>query len=150
MENMIKINEELGVKGQLTPEELHLWANAGFKSVLNLRSADEEGFLADEQQHAEVAGLQYVHTPVHPTKINHQLTNQLMQHIDGLAKPTLIHCKSGMRAGLIGLIYVASRREGMTAAHALETGKQLGLNFDAHPQLKQFIESYISNYQQAS
>ena len=116
--------------------------------MLNLRSADGVGFLADEQQHAEIAG-QHVHTPVHPTKINHQLTNQLMQHIDGLAKPTLIHCKSGTPAGLIGLIYVA-RREGMTAAHALETGKQLGLNFDAHPQLKQFIESYISNYQQAS
>ncbi len=146
---MIKINEELGVKGQLTPEEFHLSANMGFKSVLNLRSHDEEGFLADEQQHAEAAGLEYVHTPVHPAKINHQLTNELMQHLDKLEKPTLIHCKSGMRAGLIGLIYVA-KNQGMTAEQALEIGKKMGLNFDPHPQLKQFIESYIDDSQQGS
>ena len=142
MENIIKINSELGVKGQLTPEELDLLAGAGFKSVLNLRSPDEEGFLQDEQQYAEAAGLEYLNTPVHPAKINYQLTNQLMQHIDSLKNPTLIHCKTGMRAGLIGLIYVASRKD-MTAEQALESGKKLGLNFDLHPQFKQFIKSYI-------
>jgi uncharacterized protein (TIGR01244 family) len=142
MENIIKINDELGVKGQLTPEELRQLRGLGFKSLLNLRSPDEEDFLQDEQQQAEVAGLQYLNTPVNLANINDQLTNQLMQHLDKLAKPTLIHCKSGMRAGLIGLIYVATR-QGMTAEQALEAGKKLGLNFDAHPQLKQFIESYI-------
>ena len=149
MENIIKINGELGVKGQLTPEDLDLSAGAGFKSVLNLRSPDEEGFLEDEQQYAEAAGLEYLNIPVHPAKINYQLTKELMQCIDELAKPTLIHCKSRMRAGLIGLIYVASRQN-MTAEQTLETGKQLGLNFGSHPVFKKYIENYICDSQQGN
>ncbi|MEB3177958.1 MAG: protein tyrosine phosphatase family protein [Nostocaceae cyanobacterium] len=142
--DFIKLNDELALKGQLTPEELQQAAGAGFKSVLNLRSSDEEDFLSEEQQQAESVGLEYLNTPVNPAKINHELINQLMQDIDGLTKPTLIHCKSGMRANLIGLIYVATN-QGMTAEEALETGKKLGLNFDNHPQFKQLIETYIAD-----
>jgi uncharacterized protein (TIGR01244 family) len=147
MENAIKINNELAVKSQLTPEEFDLLAGAGFKSVLNLRSPDEQGFLPDEQQYASAAGLEYLNTPVEPGKINHQLVNQLMQDIDNLPKPILIHCSKGMRAGLIGLIYIATR-EGMTPEQALETGKLLGLNFDSQPQFKQVLESEICDRQQ--
>lgn len=50
MENVKKINNELTVAGQITPEQLQQAVEEGFKSVLNLRSPDEEGFLVDEQQ----------------------------------------------------------------------------------------------------
>ena len=49
----------LSAAGQPTPEELKQAAQEGFKSVLNLRSPDEPGFLSDEQQQAQAAGLQY-------------------------------------------------------------------------------------------
>ncbi len=149
MENTIKINDQFGVQGQLTPEQLQNLKNTGFKSLLNLRSPEEEGFLHDEQQLAEAAGLQYLNTPVHPGKIDRELTDQLMQYLDRLEQPTLIHCKSGMRAGLIGLIYVARDRE-MTAEQALEMGKELGFNFEAHPRFQQAIEDSLSPSQKTN
>lgn len=146
MENIIKINDQLGVQGQLTPEQLQQLKDAGFKSLLNLRSSDEEGFLHDEQRLAEVAELEYLNTPVNPAKIDSELIHQLMQDIDQLEKPTLIHCKSGMRAGLMALIYIASRQK-MAAHQALKMGKDLGFNFGAHLQFRQIIESFLSDFQ---
>ena len=66
MENVKKISDELTVSGQLTPEQLQQAAQSGFKSVLNLRSTDEQGFLTSEQQLVESAGLQYKNIPVKP------------------------------------------------------------------------------------
>lgn len=143
MENLIKINDQLSVQGQLTKEQVEQLPKAGFKSILNLRFPNEDGFLADEQQRAEAAGLQYQNIPVNPAQIDDELSEGVLNQLDSLEKPILIHCKSGMRAGLMGLLYIASR-QGMTAAEALETGKQLGFNFEANPQFKQFIESYLS------
>lgn len=145
MENIININDQLGVQGQLTPEQLQPLKDAGFKSVLNLRSSDEEGFLHDEKRLAEVAKLEYLNIPVNPAKIDSKLILQLMQDIDRLEKPTLIHCKSGMRAGLMALLYIASRQK-MSAHQALEMGKELGFNFETNPQFKQIIESFLSDF----
>jgi len=50
LEAIRKINDELTIAGQVTPEQLQQVAQEGFKSVLNLRSPDEEGFLSNEQQ----------------------------------------------------------------------------------------------------
>lgn len=45
-----KISEQFSTGGQPTSEELKQLADEGFKSVVNLRSLDETGALADEQQ----------------------------------------------------------------------------------------------------
>ena len=53
MKEIVKINDELTVAtSQVSPEQLQQAAGEGFKSVFNLRSPDEEGFLQDEQQQA--------------------------------------------------------------------------------------------------
>ena len=60
MENVKKINNNLAVATeQLSAEQLQQAAKEGYKSILNLRSPQEEGFLADEQEQAETAGLNY-------------------------------------------------------------------------------------------
>jgi uncharacterized protein (TIGR01244 family) len=144
MEDFIKINDELTVATtQVTSELLQQSASKGFKSVFNLRSPDEEGFLKDEQQQAETIGLQYVNLPVKPKQISNELTHQVLKQIEQLTKPALIHCKTGMRSGLMALIYVATR-QGITAKQALEKGKQLGFSLDEQPQMKQFFQNYIS------
>ncbi|MGM3306588.1 hypothetical protein ACSQ6I_11525 [Anabaena sp. WFMT] len=43
---------------QISSEQLQELATVGFKSVLNLRSPDETGFLDDEQQQAETTALE--------------------------------------------------------------------------------------------
>ena len=150
MENVKRINDQLAVAiGQVTLEELHQAAQEGFKSVLNLRSPSEEGFLSDEQQQAENAGLQYVNVPVKPDGMSNELADQVLQEIDQLPKPALIHCKSGMRSGAMTLMYVATQ-QGLTADEAMEMGKQNGFDCDSNPQMKRFFEHYISEHTKAS
>lgn len=150
MENVKRINDQLAVAtNQVTPEQLQQAAQEGFKSVLNLRSPNEEGFVSDEQQQAENAGLKYVNVPVKPDNISDQLADQVLQQIDQLPKPALIHCKSGMRSGAMTLMYLATQQE-MTADEAMAIGKQNGFDCDAHPQMKQFFEHYISEHTQTN
>ena len=146
MENTKQIDDELSVAmGQPTVEQLQQAATEGFKSVLNLRSPQEEGFVSDEQQQAEAAGLKYVNLPVKPDGMNDELTDRVLQEIERLPKPALIHCKSGMRSGVMTLMSVATDR-GMTANEALAMGKQNGFDYDSNPQMKQFFEHYVSTH----
>ncbi|MBW4623845.1 MAG: protein tyrosine phosphatase family protein [Cyanosarcina radialis HA8281-LM2] len=150
MENIKNINDRLAVAmGQVTPEQLQQATEEGFKSVLNLRSPGEEGFLSDEQQQAENAGLQYVNVPVKPDGLSDELADRVLEEIDRLPKPALIHCKSGLRSGAMALMYVATQ-QGMTADEAMQTGKKLGFDCDSSPQMKQFFEHYVSQHAKAS
>ncbi|MEH2193287.1 MAG: sulfur transferase domain-containing protein [Nostoc sp.] len=142
MSNTKKVNDDLSAAGQLTPEELKQAAQEGFKSVLNLRSPDEAGFLSDEQQQAQAAGLQYANIPLKASEPNQELTEAAIQEIENLPKPILIHCAAGARAGGIALIANAIS-EGLTHEEISQKAQELGLNLE-QPHLKQFLlDKYI-------
>jgi len=150
MENAKKINDNLTVAtNQVTSEQLQQAAQAGMKSVLNLRSPSEEGFVSNEQQQAEAAGLQYVNIPFKPDALTDQLATQILQQLEEMPKPALLHCKSGLRSGMMALMYVATR-EGMTAEQAMEKGKSMGFDCEKSPQMKEFFKNYIFQHSQAS
>lgn len=138
-----KINDEITIAGQITPEQLQQAAQEGYKSVFNLRSPEEQGFLPDEQQQAEFTGLQYKHIPVKPNAMTEELTTQVLAEIDQLPKPVLIHCASAMRAGAMALMHLATR-EGMTPEQVFAKAASVGFDCSANPQIKQFVEQYIS------
>ncbi|MEH2037843.1 beta-lactamase hydrolase domain-containing protein [Nostoc sp.] len=143
MSNTKKVSDDLSAAGQLTSEELKQAAQEGFKSVLNLRSPDEAGFLSDEQQQAQAAGLQYANIPLKPSEANQEQTELAIQEIDNLPKPILIHCAAGARAGGIALIANAIS-EGLTYEEISQKAQELGLNLE-QPHLKQFLlEKYIA------
>lgn len=138
-----KVSDHLSFAGQVTPEQLQDAAQAGFKSVLNLRSPDEAGFLSDEQQQAEAAGLEYAHVPLRPTEPNQELTSAAIQEIENLPKPVLIHCAAGARAGGIALIATAID-EGLTYEQITQKATELGINLE-QPHVKQFLlDKYIA------
>ncbi|MDZ8134217.1 MAG: sulfur transferase domain-containing protein [Nostoc sp. DedQUE04] len=143
MSNTKKVSDDLSAAPQLTSEELKQAAQEGFKSVLNLRSPDEAGFLSDEQQQAEAAGLQYANVPLKPSEANQEQTELAIQEIENLPKPILIHCAAGARAGGIALIANAIS-EGLTYEEISQKAQELGLNLE-QPHLKQFLlEKYIA------
>ncbi|MBN3924162.1 sulfur transferase domain-containing protein [Nostoc sp. NMS4] len=143
MSNTKKVSDDLSAAGQLTSEELKQAAQEGFKSVLNLRSPDEAGFLSDEQQQAQAAGLEYANVPLKPTEPNQEQTELAIQEIENLPKPILIHCAAGARAGGIALIANAIS-EGLTYEEISQKAQELGLNLE-QPHLKQFLlENYIA------
>ncbi|MEH2222087.1 beta-lactamase hydrolase domain-containing protein [Nostoc sp.] len=143
MSNTKKVSDDLSAAGQLTSEELKQAAQEGFKSVLNLRFPDEAGFLSDEQQQAQAAGLQYANIPLKPSEANQEQTELAIQEIENLPKPILIHCAAGARAGGIALIANAIS-EGLTYEEISQKAQELGLNLE-QPHLKQFLlEKYIA------
>jgi uncharacterized protein (TIGR01244 family) len=137
MGNTKKVSDELSTAGQVTPEQLQQAAQEGFKSVLNLRSPDETGYLSDEEQQVEAAGLQYAGVPVQISEPDHKQVEEAIQEIENLPKPVLVHCGAGARATAIALIATATQK-GLTHEQITQKAQELGLNLD-QPHLKQFL-----------
>ncbi len=126
MDTIKKINNELSIAGQIFPEELKQLADDGYKSVLNLRSPDEQGFQDSEQLYTQLLGLHYANLPTKLTEINPQIARQVFQKIAEMPKPTLIHCDSAVRAIAMVLMYIATK-QGMSLEEAFQQAENLGL-----------------------
>jgi uncharacterized protein (TIGR01244 family) len=111
--------EGLGIRGEATPVEgvtvsgqpdeaaLKKAAELGYKTVINLRAADEEGFLANEGEIVSGLGMTYVHLP--PAEGADFLSDDAAKKLgEALAAegalPALVHCRGGNKAAaLLGL-----------------------------------------------
>ncbi|MBD2138405.1 phosphatase [Anabaena sp. FACHB-1237] len=137
MSYLKKVSDDLSISGQVSSEELKQLAMAGFQSVLNLRSPDEYGFVLDEKQQAQIAGLEYVNIPLNSHVPNQELTTEAIQAIENLPKPILIHCAGSARAGGVALISEAIKT-GLTYEEITQKAKELGINLE-QPHLKDFL-----------
>ena len=126
MHTIKKINNELTIAGQIALEELKELAQQGYKSVLNLRSPDEQGFQDGEQLYTQLLGLHYANLPTKITEINPQIVLQVLQKIAEMPKPTLIHCDSAVRAIAMVLMYIATK-QGISLQEAFKQAENLGL-----------------------
>lgn len=145
MDNIKSITPELSVAGQISPDELEQASYEGYQSVLNLRSPHEEGFWEEEATYATELGLHYVNAPVNLSELTEELTTQVLECIDEMPKPVLIHCGISMRAGAMALMNMATR-QGLTAEQAFEKAEEIGFDCNAYPQMKEFFKSYIDKY----
>lgn len=149
MENVKKINDELTVAPQITQEQIQQAATEGYKSVLNLRSPEEKGFLNDEQQQVSAIGLNYLNIPVKVDTITESEATEILRVIDELPKPALIHCGKALRAGAMALMNVATR-QGMTPEQAFEKAAEIGFDCSANPKMKEFFKSYVEKHSKAA
>jgi uncharacterized protein (TIGR01244 family) len=94
MEHFQQIDQDCAIAGQLTLELIQQLPQAGFKSVLNLRSPYEPGMVEDEQQQIEALGLIYSKVPVVVNRINAKLADEILATLQNLPKPILIYCAS--------------------------------------------------------
>jgi protein tyrosine phosphatase (PTP) superfamily phosphohydrolase (DUF442 family) len=60
----------MGAYAQPTADTFAKFARAGYRSVLNLRLKNEDGFLGTEQQLAEKNGMKYAHAPFAPSPVD--------------------------------------------------------------------------------
>jgi uncharacterized protein (TIGR01244 family) len=139
MADVKKISDEFSAGGQPTPEALKQLADEGFKSVVNLRSSDESGALANEQQLAEAAGLQYVNVPLRSTEAKAELTAKVISEVESLPTPIYFHCGAGGRASASALIAFATQQK-LSREAVLTKAQELGINLE-QPQLQQFLEN---------
>lgn len=137
MSEVKKINDNFSVAGQITYEQLQELASNGFKSVLNLRSPDEQNFLDDEQKQAKSVGLEYANIPLNSQEANPEFTKAAVEAIKNLPKPILIHCAAGARASGIALIANAID-DGLNFEEIVSKATEIGINLE-QPHLKQFL-----------
>ncbi|MEO9825409.1 MAG: sulfur transferase domain-containing protein [Paracoccaceae bacterium] len=110
-------------------DDLQTLADDGFKSIVNLRQAGEQGEKLSPQAEAEEArenGLDYLHYPVSPPDLTAENAKDFATRLVQLPRPVAIHCASGRRASLMGLASWALQNEG-DAATAAKRGRDAGL-----------------------
>ncbi len=135
-----KIHETyLLVGGQPTLEHLKEAAEAGYKSVLNLRSGKEKAQV-DQETMVEGLGMRYVHIPISSGKELTVANAKLLAEIvaDPTQLPSMVHCASGNRVGALFAIK-AAMLDGASAEHALELGKNAGMT-RLEPVVRQLLE----------
>eukprot|EP01125_Pyxidicula_operculata_P004164 TRINITY_DN1607_c0_g9_i1.p1 TRINITY_DN1607_c0_g9~~TRINITY_DN1607_c0_g9_i1.p1 ORF type:complete len:148 (+),score=35.75 TRINITY_DN1607_c0_g9_i1:80-523(+) len=95
-----KFNDDFSFCAQPSIENIHDWSQQGFKSVLNLRTPGENGFLADSEAIATKEGMKYVHLPFKWGTLDKEFFAKLIDTVDSLPKPAVVHCLSGGRASV--------------------------------------------------
>jgi len=126
MDTVREITNELAIAGQPTLDELQQLAEEGYRSVVNLRSPDEKGFLEEERQKIEYLGLRYVNIPIQIRSLNLDDVLPAIQQLIKLPKPMLVHCDSGIRSSIVVLMKIATE-QGMKAEDAFQNVIKLGL-----------------------
>lgn len=125
--NMVrKITDEWAIAGQPTLDELQQLAEDGYRSVVNLRSPAEAGFLNDEQQQVEALGLCYANLPIQIESLSLDDVLSAIQQLSGLPKPMLVHCDSGIRSSIVVLMQIAVK-QGIRTEDAFQKVANLGL-----------------------
>jgi uncharacterized protein (TIGR01244 family) len=115
----------LSTAGQPTAAALKVFAESGYKTVIDLRGKREKrGF--DESRTIEELGMRYITLPIRGSEAinfdNARLLDQLIEQADG---PILVHCASGNRVG--ALLALRESLHGEDAQAALLFGKSSGL-----------------------
>lgn len=126
--------------GQPDEEHLRSLAEAGYKTVIDLRATGEDRGL-DEAEVVREAGMEYVNIPVGHETINDETFErfrQLMTAPD--RRPALVHCSSANRVGALLVPYLVLD-EGKDREEAVEMGTEVGLSSE---ELKQAALRYTN------
>lgn len=141
-----RINDRFTVgKSVPTEQDLHQLALEKFRSVLDLRTADEGadvlGTEAERDRARHVEGLQYARVPVDPDQLDAELIDRVRDTAAALPGPVFVHCTGGVRSGALTLMHVAVE-EGISGAEARRRAVELDLVPDGSPLLDQ-LERYV-------
>lgn len=123
--NAVQPEDGILIAGQPTAKQLKALARAGYKTVIDLRLAEEDhGF--DEPKAARKANLEYSSIPVAPEVLDASTVKFFLTVLSNAQRPALIHCASGQRAG--GLYYAwLVLEQGVAEETALAQAQAAGL-----------------------
>jgi len=135
-----QLESTIACGGSTSPGAIREIRNMGFKSVINLRLANEAGAMVDEEGAAvRAAGMTYVHLPFNMQSPDPKLIDNFIAAVSAPAnKPAYVHCAAGGRAAALWMIKRV-KADGWTRERALEEANALGLN----DRLRPFALSYL-------
>ncbi|MBU2888587.1 TIGR01244 family sulfur transferase [Celeribacter halophilus] len=109
-----KINDQITVSSQITPEEVSILKEKGFKTLIcNRPDMEVEGDFGSEamEKAAKAAGLGFVYLPVTPGQFTEELiaeTARVLSEEDG---PFYAYCRSGTRSTTVWALAQAGRMD---------------------------------------
>ena len=114
----------------------------GFKSVINLRLASEQGANIEENQaKAKALGLNYFHLPLAGNAPDPAVVDQFLGIVSNKTnQPVYIHCGSANRVGAVWLVKRVMQ-DGWPVERATTEAKAIGLTA---PGLEKFALDYIA------
>ena len=130
--------------GSTRPEAIPELGRMGFKSVINLRLASEEGAQVEDEGNAvRAAGMHYVHLPFSVQAPDPKLVDDFIAAVTLPAnQPAYVHCAAGGRAAAMWMIkrVVADHWD---EPRALTEANALGLNDRLRPFALSYIRSHV-------
>ena len=133
--------EDIATAGQPEEEHLKRLAEAGYKTVVDLRIPEEDRGL-DEQESARQAGMEYVNIPVGHEEVNDETFERFRELMaDPERRPVLVHCSSANRVGALLIPYLVLD-EGKSTEEAVKIASEVGLKSD---ELKQAALRYTED-----
>mgnify|MGYP000875202378 CR=1 FL=1 len=138
--NYTRIDATVACAGATPSEAMPALKELGFASVINFRTAEEEGANIDgSQAAASEAGLKYIHIPFRAP--NDETTETFLAAIaDPSNQPAYIHCASANRVGAMWFIKRV-KQDGWDQDRALAEAETIGLRSE---RLKEFATSYVN------
>jgi uncharacterized protein (TIGR01244 family) len=104
--NFAQVETTVACAGAVTPESVAGIKKMGFKSIINLRLANEKGADIDaEAAAAKAARINFVHLPLSGSAPDPAVADRFLETITKPGyEPAFIHCASGNRAAAMWLI----------------------------------------------
>jgi len=140
--NYTKVDATIGCAGATDPKAMAALRERGYKAVLNLREASEEGAqIPESKAAAEAAGLTFIHVPFKGSAPDDAVADQFLKVVGNTThQPLFINCGSANRVGAMWLIkrMVADK---WPQDKAVEEAKAIGLTSAA---LEKWALDYVA------
>jgi uncharacterized protein (TIGR01244 family) len=138
-----QVETTIACGGATKPEAIREIGRMGFKSVINLRLASEEGARVEEEgQAVKAAGMHYVHLPFDLQKPDPRLVDNFIAAVTTPANtPAYVHCAAGGRAAAMWMIKRVLADE-WDQPRALAEANALGLNDRLRPFALEYLRTH--------
>jgi uncharacterized protein (TIGR01244 family) len=140
--NFTKVDAVVACGGATETSALEGLKADGFRSVVNLRLATEQGANVEENQaKAKALGLNYFHLPLSGASPDPKIVSQFLDVVANTAnQPVFVHCASANRVGAVWLVKRVLQ-DGWPVDKATAEAKAIGLTA---PPLEKFALDFIA------
>lgn len=138
-----QVESTIACGGATSPAAIREVQKMGFKTVVNLRLASEQGAMVDEEGAiVRALGMNYVHLPFTIQTPDAKLVEHFIAAVSAPGSaPAYVHCAAGGRAAALWMIKRV-KADGWTRAAALEEANALGLNDRLRPFALSYLEAH--------
>ncbi len=98
------MSHKISITGQITPDQVSIIAENGFKTIINIRPDNEQVTQPSSQDFAmatKQANLAYYHLPFDDERLSLVTVEQFASYYHAFPKPILMFCGTGARAKLL-------------------------------------------------